>query len=90
MPEGDSISYEYDDAPCSAQLRCTHNVKTFRRIAKPGSGQTTLVSSFTYESAFNNVATETDPLGNTTDFTYTGQGELLAILPPPDAVGGAW
>ena len=58
LPEGNSTQYSYDDASCaSADKRCTHNVKTISTLAKPGSGLPTLTKSFTYESAFNQVAT---------------------------------
>jgi YD repeat-containing protein len=38
----------------------------------------------TYESAFNKVATVTDPKGYVTDYTYTAQGEPLTTTRPPD------
>lgn len=87
LPELDSVEYDYDDLPCSAQNRCTHNVKTMRRIAKPGSGLPTLTSSFTYESAFNNVNHATDPRGQVTDYIYTAQGDVQTVTAPADAAG---
>ncbi|WP_050407335.1 RHS repeat-associated core domain-containing protein [Massilia sp. NR 4-1] len=87
LPEGNAIEYEYDDAPCAAQLRCTHNVKTIRRLAKPGSGLAPLVSSFSYESNFNRVASSTDPRLQTTSFTYTADGHPLSVTAPADAQG---
>ncbi|SHL71090.1 RHS repeat-associated core domain-containing protein [Nitrosospira sp. Nsp11] len=85
LPEGNSVTYVYDDAPCAAaDKRCTHNVKTLSRIPKTGSGLTTLVTAMTYESAFNKVATVTDPKGFVTDYTYTAQGDPLTISRPPD------
>ena len=47
LPEGNAVEYEYDDAPCAAQLRCTHNVKTIRQVAKSGSGLAALTQGFT-------------------------------------------
>lgn len=87
LPEGNSVEYVYDDVPCLTQLRCTHNVKTVRQVAKPASGLATLTSSFTYESSFNQVATATDPRGNVTAYTYTAQGLPLTVTKPADASG---
>ncbi|GAB1719359.1 MAG: hypothetical protein NTAFB09_10900 [Nitrosospira sp.] len=88
LPEGNSVTYTYDDATCaSADKRCTHNVKTISRAPKPGSGLTTLATSMTYESAFNKVATVTDPKGYVTNYTYTAQGEPLTITRPADVLG---
>ncbi|GEM_PF-2737744 len=70
-----------------AQQRCTHNVKTIRRVAKPGSGLATFTQSFTYESSFNKVATSTDGRGKVTSYSYTAQGLPLAVTSPADAAG---
>ena len=56
-------------------------------MAKPGSGLATLTQSFTYESAFNKVATATDARGKVTSYTYTAQGLPLAVTSPADAAG---
>lgn len=54
LPEGNRVTYVYDDAPCAAaDKRCTHNVKTLSRIPKMGSGLTTLDTRMTYESALH-------------------------------------
>lgn len=87
LPEGNSVEYEYDDAPCLAQLRCTHNIKIVRQVAKTGSGLANLVSSFTYESSFNKVATATDPRGQVTSYSYTAQGLPLTVTAPADIDG---
>lgn len=87
LPEGNSVEYVYDDAPCAAQQRCTHNVKTIRAVPKPGSGLATLTSAFTYESAFNQVATATDARGKVTSYAYTAQGLPLTVTGPADAAG---
>ncbi|MBN9694430.1 MAG: hypothetical protein J0L85_01375 [Zoogloea sp.] len=87
LPEGNSVEYEYDDATCLSQLRCTHNVKTVRQVAKTGSGLANLVSSFTYESSFNKVASATDPRGQVTNYTYTAQGLPLTVTAPADNSG---
>ena len=87
LPEGNSATYVYDDAPCAAQKRCTHNVKTITQIPKAGSGLVNLVTNTTYESTFNKVASVTDPRGKLTTFTYTAQGNPLTVLAPADAAG---
>lgn len=87
LPEGNSITYVYDDAPCAAQKRCTHNVKTVNLVPKAGSGLAILTTSSTYESAFNKVASLTDPRGQLTTYTYTAQGEPLTVTYPVDASG---
>ena len=87
LPEGNALEYDYDDAPCAAQQRCAHNVKTVRQVAKPGSGLATLTQSSTYESAFNKVATSTDARAKVTSYTYTAQGLPLAVTSPADADG---
>ncbi|HAY08798.1 MAG TPA: Rhs family protein, partial [Thauera sp.] len=88
FPEGNALEYSYHDAPCAAaDKRCTHNVSQVRQIAKPGSGLATLTSNFTYESAFNKVASATDALGKVTTYTYTAQGNPLTVTAPADAAG---
>lgn len=87
LPEGNITEYEYDDAPCAAQGRCTHNVKTLRKRPKPGSPLPVLTTQYGYESAFNKLASVTDPRLQTTSYTYTAQGEPLAMTAPPDAAG---
>ncbi|WP_418646900.1 RHS repeat-associated core domain-containing protein [Thauera butanivorans] len=88
FPEGNALEYSYDDAPCAAaDKRCTHNVTEVKQLPKPGSGLATLTSSFTYESAFNKVASATDALGKVTTYTYTAQGNPLTVTAPVDAAG---
>ncbi|WP_256077337.1 RHS repeat-associated core domain-containing protein [Massilia sp. YIM B04103] len=87
LPEGNRVEYDYDDAPCASQNRCTHNIKTVRRIAKPGSSLPAQVGSFSYEGNFNKVASSTDARGQVTSFTYTAQGNPLTITAPADAQG---
>lgn len=88
LPEGNRIEYVYDDAPCaSVEKRCTHNVKTVSYVPKSGSGLPTLTKSFTYESAFNQVATATDANGQVSSSTYTAQGNPDTITAPADDSG---
>ncbi|MDZ4150765.1 MAG: DUF6531 domain-containing protein, partial [Methylicorpusculum sp.] len=90
LPEGNYVIYTYDNATCaSAEKRCTHNVKTETRVAKSGSGLANLLTSYTYESAFNNLASVTDPKGLITSYTYTAQGLPFTVTRPVDAAGVA-
>ncbi|AMM12940.1 hypothetical protein AX768_01230 [Burkholderia sp. PAMC 28687] len=90
LPEGNAVEYTYDDTTCaSAEKRCTHNVKTISKVGPPGAGVTPIKQSFTYESAFNRVATATDPNGNVTAYTYTAQGMPLTVTSPADSTGVA-
>ena len=63
FPRGNRLIYTYDDAPCAAQNRCTHNIKSIRGVA-PNALDTggRIYQSFTYENNFNQVATITDGL----------------------------
>ncbi|WP_068638287.1 DUF6531 domain-containing protein [Thauera butanivorans] len=88
FPRGNALEYVYDDAPCAAPSNsCTHNVKQAKQVAVPSTGLPTLTSSFTYESAFNKVASATDALGKVTTYTYTAQGNPLTVTAPADAAG---
>lgn len=90
LPEGNYTRYAYDDATCAgADKRCTHNLKTLTSFPKPGSALANRVQSFTYESAFNKVATATDARGRVTSYTYTAQGLPLSVTSPVDAAGVA-
>uniref|UniRef100_UPI000AC19CAF RHS repeat-associated core domain-containing protein n=1 Tax=Thauera butanivorans TaxID=86174 RepID=UPI000AC19CAF len=88
FPAGNALEYTYDDALCAAaDKRCTHNVSQVKQLPKPGSTLATLTSSFTYESAFNKVASATDALGKLTTYSYTAQGNPLTVTAPADAAG---
>ncbi|MFM0642220.1 DUF6531 domain-containing protein [Paraburkholderia metrosideri] len=88
LPQGNGTSYTYDDATCAdAEKRCTQNVKTISQFGFPGSGVTPLIQSFTYEPAFNQLATVVDARNNTTSYTYTPQGLPWKIFTPPDSNG---
>ncbi|MEM1506589.1 hypothetical protein RG959_24955, partial [Domibacillus sp. 8LH] len=54
-----------------------------------GSGLAPLTRSFTYESAYNKVATETDARGNATTYTYAPWGDIATVTSPVDASGVA-
>ncbi|WP_167351262.1 RHS repeat-associated core domain-containing protein [Pseudomonas azotoformans] len=89
-PEGNATEYTYDDATCaSIDKRCTHNLSSVKKVAKQGSGVPTQTIAYTYESAFNKVATVTDALGNTTVTTYTSQGYINQVTQPQDSLGVA-
>ncbi|MCA7888658.1 RHS repeat-associated core domain-containing protein [Burkholderia contaminans] len=90
LPQGNGFSYTYDDASCgSSEKRCTQNVKSITQFAPPGSGLAPLTQSFTYESAYNKVATEADARGNTTTYTYATWGDIATVTSPVDANGVA-
>lgn len=90
LPEGNSIEYVYDDAPCSAQKRCTHNVKTVGQVPKPNSGLATLTTNMTYESSFNRLATVINPRQHlSATHTYTAQGLPLTVTGATDDSGVA-
>jgi len=90
LPEGNSTNYTYDDASCaSVDKRCTHNVKTVTKIAKPGSSLANLTTGYHYESAFNQIDSLTDPKGLVTSYNYTAQGLPFTITRPVDAAGVA-
>ncbi|MFJ4389279.1 RHS repeat-associated core domain-containing protein [Pseudomonas soli] len=87
-PEGNYTEYTYDDATCAGgEKRCTHNVKTIRKVAKPGSTLPAKVESFTYEPTTNRVASVTDARGNVTSTTYTAQGLIKQVTKPQDSAG---
>ncbi|WP_175836313.1 MULTISPECIES: RHS repeat-associated core domain-containing protein [Burkholderia cepacia complex] len=90
LPQGNGFSYTYDDASCaSSEKRCTQNVKSITQFAPSGSGLAPLTRSFTYESAYNKVATETDARGNATTYTYAPWGDIATVTSPVDASGVA-
>lgn len=79
LPEGNSVSYGYDDAPCAAQKRCTHNISFIRVSPKSylQAGIGGILASFHYESSFNRVRSVSDGKGEITTYTYSAQGNLL-------------
>ncbi|BBJ22520.1 hypothetical protein W01_04470 [Candidatus Nitrotoga sp. AM1P] len=87
LPDGNAVETDYDDAPCATQNRCTHNPKTIRQLPKPGSSEPILTRTFSYEPAFNRIATATDARGQTTNFTYTPQGLPATLTAPADPNG---
>ncbi|MBU9146148.1 RHS repeat-associated core domain-containing protein [Burkholderia multivorans] len=90
LPQGNGFSYTYDDASCaSSEKRCTQNVKSITQFAPAGSGLAPLTRSFTYESAYNKVATETDARGNATTYTYAPWGDIATVTAPVDSSGVA-
>ena len=74
FPEGNSEEYTYDAAG---------NVLALRKKAKPGSGLSDIVRTFTYDSTWNKVKTEVDGNGETTTYNYDStKGNLLSIQRP--------
>lgn len=75
MPEGDSISWTYDSK---------NNILTEIRSAKPSSGLSDIVETFTYHATFNKVATHEDGRGNTTTYSYNSSTGNLETIERPD------
>lgn len=78
LPEGNRREYTYDGK---------NNLLTVTRVAKSGSGLSNLVTTYTYSSTWNKVASVTDPRGNVTSYTYSGTTGLLTQVTYP-AIGG--
>lgn len=71
-PEGNSSTYAYD---------AKSNVLSITATPKPGSPLAPRTQTFTYEPAFNHVATATDPLALVTTYSYEpGTGNLVRIV----------
>jgi RHS repeat-associated protein len=89
-PEGGRIEYAYDDATCATKTSyardCTHNVLSVMHYPRPGTSDPTLTQRFTYDATNGKVATATDPKGQVTTTTYTGQGLVNTVTRP--AVNG--
>lgn len=74
LPEGNSTETAYDE---------NNNVLSITQIAKPGSGLSNIVNSFTYETTWNKVESFEDGEGNITSYEYDPtQGTLLKIIRP--------
>ncbi|MBX9567463.1 MAG: hypothetical protein K2X77_01150 [Candidatus Obscuribacterales bacterium] len=74
LPEENSTETSYDE---------NNNVLTTTQVAKPGSGLSDIVQTFTYESTWNKVETFEDGEGNITSYEYDPtQGTLLKITRP--------
>jgi RHS repeat-associated protein len=68
-PEGKATGYTYD---------VNSNVLTVTATAKPGSGLSSLVTTYTYDPVFNKPVSITDPLLLVTTFSYDGFGNLAS------------
>lgn len=78
LPEGNSFEMTYDG---------NSNLLTLTKIAKPGSGLSDIVNTFTYDLDWNKVETAEDGEGNVTTNTYDSlTGDLLNIQRP--TIGG--
>lgn len=83
-PEGDQELFQYD---------ARGNVLEMRRRAKPGSGLADLVTSATWDAAWNKPLSVTDTLGRVTDLTYhaagvAGAGLVKEVMRPAATAGG--
>lgn len=87
LPEGNSNQFVYDSR---------FNVIEKRVIPKPGSGQSVLVTTYTYPSSCTSATqatcnlplSVTDPKGNVTTYTYNSAGQVLTETRPPASAGG--
>ena len=81
FPELDQEQFAYD---------ALDNVLSLTEIAKPGSGLANTVVQATYDPTWNHLASITDALLNTTNFTYypSGAGASLMSQAQRPAVGG--
>lgn len=74
FPEGNSIEFVFDEKD---------NILQKRRKAKPGSGLSDIVTSYSYHPLFNSLLTSVDGRGKTTSITYhTTSGRPLSIQKP--------
>jgi RHS repeat-associated protein len=65
-PEGNEMRYRYDSDAARGQQQ---NVIEARRIAGPRGGGEDLVTTYSYEPLYNQIASITDPRGNASGFT---------------------
>ena len=83
-PEGNSVSMAYD---------ADGNLLSMTQYPKPGSPLSPRTTSYTYETAWNKVATVTDPFLNTTTYEYvpspTNGASLLKKVTGPVVAAGA-
>ncbi len=70
LPETNGTEFDYDQHHNC--IRKTVNPKT-------GTGETPIIDQFAYDLNFNHKTSTTDALGNTTSFTYDGNGNLLRV-----------
>lgn len=71
FPEGDEEQFTYD---------ALDNVLSLTNVAKPGSGLTNTVVQATYEPTWNHLASITDALLKTTNFTYYPSGAGASLM----------
>ncbi len=77
-PEGNSMEYEYDELS---------NILSILVHAKPGSGLSDILNTFTYDTTWNRLATATDNASRTTIYTYDATtGQLLTVERPTIAM----
>jgi RHS repeat-associated protein len=77
MPEGNNLAYTYD----GVTNPWANNIATIKRNKKPGSPVTSpTTQSFTYDPAWNKVASATDALGRVTNSQYDNRGNLIQTV----------
>jgi len=78
MPEGNRVEWTYD---------ANNNTLTQTKIAKPGSGLSNVVETYTYDAIWSKLETYEDGNGNTSTLTYDGStGDWLTLERP--VIGG--
>ena len=70
-PETDQDQFTYD---------LNDNVTGLTKVAKTGSGLSNISVSVTYDPTWNKLASVTDALGNTTNFSYNASGSGASLL----------
>ncbi|HEY1561943.1 MAG TPA: RHS repeat-associated core domain-containing protein [Caulobacteraceae bacterium] len=71
FPEGDEEQFAYDGLD---------NVLSLTEVAKPGSGLANTLVQATYDPTWNHLASITDALSNTTNFTYYPSGAGASLM----------
>ncbi|MEW6008153.1 MAG: RHS repeat-associated core domain-containing protein [Candidatus Omnitrophota bacterium] len=81
FPRGNSIEMTFDDTNPDIYQQ-GNLLKVARRPTPMTPDSDSLVSTFTYEPVFNQVLTTTDPRGNTSNYSYDTNGNVIAIEYP--------
>ena len=76
-PEGNVVEQTYDEQnPDRLQQG---NMLVVQEVAEPGPGAEDLVTTYAYEPNFNQIASVTDPLSQTTEYGYDEEGNRVVV-----------